>query len=141
MRRGPWLYCVALRARPDPHPVTSELIHEYDAQRAQSPWLRILTGVVTYPAMVLRHRSLVSNFVNREFQIRFKGSTLGPAWVLIHPLFLFAIYWGVFGFLFKARGPEGKPEHWYTLYMFAGILAWTTFAEAANRSCHVIMEN
>ena len=118
-------------------------LHAYSAEKRPNPWLAILNGIVRYPVLIARNRVLVANFANREFHARFKGSVIGPGWALIHPLFLFGLYYLVFGVMFKRDAAEdaGRLPHWYTVYMFAGILAWTVFAETANRCCHLLLEN
>jgi len=119
----------------------SRPLHEYSAENQPNPWLAILNGLVRYPVLIARNRVLVANFANREFYARFKGSVIGPGWALIHPLFLFGLYYVVFGVLFKQRDDPSRPPHWYTLYMFSGILAWTVFAETSIRCCHLLLEN
>jgi lipopolysaccharide transport system permease protein len=116
-------------------------LHTYSAENQPSPWLAILNGLVRYPVLIARNRGLVANFASREFHARFKGSVIGPGWALIHPLFLFGLYFVVFGLMFGQRDQAGKPPHWYTLYMFSGVLAWTVFSETAIRCCTLILEN
>jgi lipopolysaccharide transport system permease protein len=120
--------------------VTAE-IHHYSADQTPNPWRRILTGLVSYPVLIWRHRELVANFTQREFWVRFQGSMLGPLWVLIHPLFLFTVYFLVFGVLLDMRQIEGQPAYIYPLYLLSGILAWTVFNETAVRSCTGVLEN
>ncbi len=113
----------------------------YDAESRGTPWLRHLGEAFAYPALVLRHGVLVRNFFRREFLGRFRGSALGVLWVLVHPLFLFATYYLVFGLMFAVRSPAGAHPLWYPLYLFTGVLAWTVFAETAVRCTTVVVEN
>lgn len=102
--------------------------------------LQYLREVVSYPALILRHRTLVKNFFRRELLGRFRGSIVGVAWVLVHPLFLFITYYLVFGVFLQFRSLGSHPLH-YPLYLFVGILTWTAFFETAMRATTVIVEN
>jgi len=60
--------------------------------------------------------------------------------VLVQPIFLFLIYFFVFGYLFAHKASTG-PDVGFALYLFSGILAFTSFSESTNRSCSVVLEN
>lgn len=114
----------------------------YSAEQSRAGWLRAARGLMGYPGSIWRHRGLVWNFARRELLGRFRGSFLGIFWVLVHPLFLFAIYYAVFGYLFgNAKLPDGSPDPTFAVYLFAGILAWTAFFEGTQRACTTIVEN
>jgi ABC-type polysaccharide/polyol phosphate export permease len=59
--------------------------------------LASLVPVVRYPLEIWQHRYLVHNFFRRELLGRFRGSSLGLFWVLVHPIVMFAVYYLVFG--------------------------------------------
>ncbi|MEZ5987850.1 MAG: ATP-binding cassette domain-containing protein [Planctomycetota bacterium] len=113
----------------------------YDAGQKQGRLLGYLGEVVGYPRLAWRHRSLVSNFLKRDLQGRFRGSALGMLWVLAHPMFLFVTYWLVFGIMFAVRGNPALGELWYPIYLFSGILAWTVFTDISIRGTSLIVEN
>src|SRR4029453_8102405 len=50
-------------------------------------------------------RQLIRQFVRREVEARYRGSTLGWRWSLLNPLLLLAVYTFVFGVVFRARWP------------------------------------
>jgi lipopolysaccharide transport system permease protein len=111
----------------------------YSAADARRGVLRHVLPVVGYPSSIWRHRYLVQNFFRRELLGRFRGSALGIVWVLIHPMFLFAIYWFVFGCLFGKAGESASPE--YALYMFSGVIVFTAINEGLMRSCTSVVDN
>ena len=117
------------------------VIHEYKVAGLREEMVKALKSTVSYPSLVKRHKYLVYNFFRREFYGRFKGSILGIGWVLIHPVFLFFIYYLVFGILFQWRGAADKPETWYPIYLFSGIVVWMLFSETALQSCTIVVDN
>ncbi len=115
--------------------------HSYDADNRSNSPFRFVGEMLRYPAKIRTHRALVWNFYKREFYGRFRGSFLGMFWVLVHPIFLFAIYYVVFGVLFKARSANGAPPMHYSMFLFVGIIAWTAFIETVLRGITLVVEN
>lgn len=113
----------------------------YDADTARHSVLRALLPVVRYPGEIWRHRYLLQNFFRRELLGRFRGSALGIVWVLVHPLFLFAIYYFVFGYVFGRPATGTAPSPAFALYLFSGVLAFTAFGEGLIRSCTCVVDN
>ena len=88
---------------------------------------------MTIYADLFRYRDLFGNLFRRDFQARYKGSTLGVLWSLANPLVLMGIYVLVFSFLWRVT--EGVPH--YPLYLLTGLAAWIFFSsslELATRS-------
>jgi lipopolysaccharide transport system permease protein len=88
------------------------------------------------------HRELVWELVKRDFIGRYKGSIMGVAWSLFHPLLLLAIYTVVFSVAFKARwgtGEESKVA--FALVLFSGMIVHAFFAECLNRAPGLIISN
>ena len=127
----------------DDDPVTdaAPLTERYAENRRRGllPWLGPMLG---YPGVVWRQRVLVHNFFRRELLGRFRGSALGIFWVLVQPIFLFAVYFAVFGFLFETRFTPGEgPDANFAIYLFSGVLVITAFLEATTRSCTSVVDN
>jgi lipopolysaccharide transport system permease protein len=95
--------------------------------------------VVGYPAEIWRHRYLVQNFFRRELLGRFRGSALGLVWVLVHPMFQFAVYFLVFGFLFNKTGEPPSME--LAVYLFSGVIAFSALNEGLMRACTSVVDN
>ena len=74
----------------------------------------------TLPRRALQHAVLFRHFFSRELESRFQGTVLGPAWVLVHPVFLFLVYFAVFGF--GLRDTMGHQDlSLFAVYLFSGI--------------------
>lgn len=96
------------------------------------------TTLAGYPAMIWQNRYMVQNFFRRDLMSRFHGSMLGAWWMLIQPLFMFGVYYLVFGKLFN-RGAGATME--YALYLFSGIVLFHALVEATNTCCGIIVAN
>ena len=121
------------------------------AQGAESAWIgpprpsaggiwRALVGV---PAVLVRHRRLVGVSVMRDLRARFSGTVLGWGWPLLQPLVLFGVYAFVFTKLFGVRLPATPPgsEGLLGVYMFVGVLVWSSIAESLARGAQAISGN
>lgn len=68
-------------------------------------------------------------FLKREISDRFIGNSSAFFWLLFQPLATLAVYYFVFGMIFKARVPE-LPEHMFVAYLAAGLWPWMAFSES-----------
>lgn len=94
----------------------------------------------------MRRRGFVVNFnlimelAKRDFTERYSGSALGFAWSFIYPLINILIYMIIFGSLMGARLP-GTTSIWgYGIYLVAGLVPWTAFANTVTRSSTVFLD-
>lgn len=72
-----------------------------------------------------RNRAILREMVSSDFKVRYQGSVLGYLWSLLRPLFMFAILYIVFVYIFKVnRGVEHFPA-----YLLFGIVLWNFFVE------------
>ena len=88
---------------------------------------------------LLSHRELVWELVKRDFIGRYKGSFIGIAWSLFHPLLMLVVYTLVFSVAFKARwgtGEESKVA--FALVLFSGMIVHGLFAECLNQAPRLI---
>lgn len=113
----------------------------YSAEDAQQGLLSHILPVLRLPVTIWDNRNLVQNFFRRELLGRFRGSALGIVWVLIHPMFLFALYYFVFGYLFGKPGTGTAPSPEYALYMFSGVIVFSALTEGLGRSCTSVVDN
>jgi ABC-type polysaccharide/polyol phosphate export permease len=120
---------------------TQPQIQSYFAEDAPRGVLRHLLPIVRYPSVLSRHRWLIANFFRRELLGRFRGSALGIFWVLVQPLFQFAVYYLVFGMLFGNWKTGQLPDPTFAIYLFSGIIAFNALLEGTTRSCSVVLEN
>jgi ABC-type polysaccharide/polyol phosphate export permease len=88
-----------------------------------------------------QHRRLVRSFVLRDLRARYVGSTMGFFWSVIFPIVNLFVFMFVFRLLLNQRfGPDMGPKQ-TAIFMLAGILVWSAFAEALARSTNCLVEN
>ena len=73
-----------------------------------------------------RNRAILREMVSTDFKVRYQGSLLGYMWSVLKPLFLFAILYVVFTYVFKV----GRSIPHYPVYLLLGIVMWNFFTEA-----------
>ena len=97
------------------------------------------------PAVLVRslwaNRYLTGQLAWRSFTSRYKGSMLGLAWAVLHPLIMLSIYTLIFGFVFRSRwqGMSGDSQLEFALAMFCGLVPFTFFSDVVNRSPTLIV--
>src|SRR5450432_2057913 len=88
---------------------------------------------VTQMAEMWRYRGLIGNFASRELKSKYKHSLLGWTWSLVNPAATLLIYTVVFTFIFRGLTPaSGHNLHNFTVYLFAGLVAWNFFNNVVN---------
>jgi lipopolysaccharide transport system permease protein len=76
------------------------------------------------------YRELFYFLVWRDVKVRYAQSVLGIGWALIQPIIPMVIFSIVFGRVAKISS-DGAP---YTLFVYAGLVPWTYFANALGDS-------
>jgi len=90
---------------------------------------------------LLRQRHLLRDFVGRDVQAKYVGTTGGLAWAVAHPLILLLVYTFIFSVILRVRfGTEGSVTA-FALYLYCGLLPWHAFADAAGRSTSCLVVN
>jgi lipopolysaccharide transport system permease protein len=94
---------------------------------------------------IWRHRDLVRQLTWREVTGRYRSSLLGFGWSFITPLVTLSAYTFVFGLIFRARWPQTATSGSangglgsFGLTLFAGLIAFTFFAECLTRAPGII---
>ena len=75
-------------------------------------------------------RELLLFLVLRDVKVRYKQTVLGVLWAALQPLFTMLIFTVIFGRFAKIPS-EGFP---YAIFVFAGLLPWTFFANAVTQA-------
>jgi lipopolysaccharide transport system permease protein len=114
------------------------LVRTYDAATARRGVASYLCSIVRYPGLVWNNRYMVQNFLRRDLMSRVNGSFLGVGWILLQPLFLFAVYYAVFGFILT-RTQEPSAE--FALYLFSGVIVFHSLTESTGQACAIIIDN
>jgi lipopolysaccharide transport system permease protein len=86
-------------------------------------------------------RGFIFGSVKREFQLRYRGAVLGLAWAAIQPLALILIYTLVFSRLMKGAVPGTSGALAYGIYLCAGIITWSFFAETVQRGQSIFLDH
>lgn len=115
-------------------------VRSYDAATAKHGVLHQLAGIVGLPRVVWDNRYMLQNFLRRDLWIRFKGSILGFYWILLQPLFLFAVYFAVFGLLLGNWRWGQTPDPVQAVYLFTGVIVFHSLMETTTASCTAIVD-
>jgi lipopolysaccharide transport system permease protein len=75
-------------------------------------------------------RELLAFLILRDVKVRYKQTVLGVAWAALQPLLMMLIFTVIFGHFAKIPS-DGMP---YAVFVFAGLLPWTFFANAITQS-------
>jgi ABC-type polysaccharide/polyol phosphate export permease len=81
------------------------------------------------------YRYLIWNLAQRDLRSRYKKSVLGWLWSLLNPASNLVIYTIVFGVLLQGpTPPDANGNHYFGLYLFAGLVVWNFFNLIVNGS-------
>lgn len=85
--------------------------------------------------------SLLIELTKRDFTERYSGSVLGVFWTFIWPLVNIFVYTVIFSQVMGAR-LQGTSSNTYSygIYLIAGILPWTAFANTVSRSATIFVD-
>lgn len=84
-----------------------------------------------------RHRELLCFLAWRDVKIRYKQTLLGAAWAVLQPLATMVVLTLFVGRL-SAGGSDGLP---YPLFVLAGLLPWTYFANTIGSASQSVVTN
>ena len=93
---------------------------------------------MTIYADLLRYRELFGSLFRRDLRAKYKGSVLGLAWSLAHPVVLMLVYLFVFSVLLRIQTADY--EH-YWLFLLAGLPLWVFFAASLQTASRSLLEN
>jgi lipopolysaccharide transport system permease protein len=85
-----------------------------------------------------RYHELFGSLFRRDLRAKYKGSVLGLAWSLAHPVVLMLVYLLVFSVLLKIKTADY--EH-YWLFLLAGLPIWVFFATSLQSASRSLLEN
>lgn len=84
---------------------------------------------------IIDYRDMIWSLVKRELRGKYEKSVLGFLWSFLSPMFQILIYNMVFTQVFHNDMPV------YYIYLMAGILPWTFFADSLGQSTGAIIYN
>ena len=112
---------------------------EQHKSRAISPWMAQFDGITP----LVRHRALLWQFIERNVELRHKGSHLGLVWSFLNPLLMLGLYVFVFGYVFggKFGARAGETRVDYALGIFIGLSLFHFIGEVLGVAPTVIVSN
>jgi len=84
---------------------------------------------------ILRYRDLLYFLVWRDIKVRYKQTAIGVAWAVVQPFMSMVVLSVIFGRWVKMPS-EGYP---YPIFIFAGLLPWTFFANAIGACANSVV--
>lgn len=81
------------------------------------------------------YRDLLRHLVLRDLRHKYKGSSLGFVWSLLHPLLMAAVY----AVAFKYIAPNGIAH--FPVFLLSGLLPWMFFSAALAGAAGSIVDN
>jgi ABC-type polysaccharide/polyol phosphate export permease len=93
---------------------------------------------VTIYADLIRYRELFASLFRRDLRAKYKGSALGLAWSLAHPVVLMLVYLLVFSVMLKIQTADY--DH-YWLFLLAGLPIWVFFSTSLQSAARSLLEN
>lgn len=87
-------------------------------------WIKLDLGEL------LHYQELLYFLTWRDIKVRYKQTVLGAAWAILQPFMSMVVFTLFFGRLAKMPS-EGIP---YPIFVYAGLLPWTFFANAVSGS-------
>ncbi|KAB2857908.1 MAG: ABC transporter permease [Bauldia sp.] len=109
------------------------------ADRADEQPLTVITPPKGWRALDMaelwHYRELAWVLTERDIKVRYKQTVLGFAWAIIQPVMLMVVFSVFFGGLAKMPS-DGLP---YPVFVYAGLLPWTFFANAISGSANSLV--
>lgn len=90
---------------------------------------------------VWRYRNFISSSIKNELRLRFVRSKLGGLWMIINPLAQVLIFAIILSEVLAAKLPGIDNKYAYALYLMAGTLGWTLFAEIIGKCLNLFIDN
>jgi len=87
------------------------------------------------------YRHFIFSSIKNEFATKFARSRIGGVWMVLNPLAQVAIYALVLSNVLAAKLPGIDNRYAYAIYLMAGMLAWSLFAEVLGRCLTVFIDN
>jgi lipopolysaccharide transport system permease protein len=88
-----------------------------------------------------RYRYFILSSIKTELRLKFIRSRLGALWMILNPLAQVVIFAFVLSAVLSAKLPGISNRHGYVVYLMAGILGWSLFAEIVSRCLTLFIDN
>lgn len=88
---------------------------------------------------VLASKYLIYQLAKRDFDVRYRKTSLGLIWAIINPAYNMALYFFVFGILIRIETPDYNAP--YSLVLITGLVIWGLFVSVFTQSSDSILNN
>ena len=88
-----------------------------------------------------RYRFFIVSSIKTELRTKFIRSRLGGLWMILNPLAQVLIFAFVLSAVLSAKLPGIDNQYAYAIYLMAGTLGWSLFAEIVNRCLTLFIDN
>lgn len=88
-----------------------------------------------------RYRFFIVSSIKTELRTKFIRSRLGGLWMILNPLAQVLIFAFVLSAVLSAKLPGINNRYAYAIYLMAGTLGWSLFAEIVNRCLTLFIDN
>jgi len=92
-------------------------------------------------AAIWSYRHFIVSSIRNDLRSRFARSKLGALWMVLQPLAQVAIYALVLSRIMAAKLPGIDNRYAYVIYLMAGMIAWSLFAEVVTRSLTMFVDS
>ncbi|MBX3235473.1 MAG: ABC transporter permease [Nitrospiraceae bacterium] len=89
--------------------------------------------------ILLQHRRLIWHLVLLDFRVRYAGSRLGLAWMLLGPALILCSYLVVFGSILRVQPNPGLSAVDYAVLVTCGLLPWLGFSEGITGGTNSVL--
>lgn len=90
---------------------------------------------------IWRYRYFIFSSIKNDLRSRFIRSKLGGLWMIINPLAQVLIYALILSEVLGAKLPGIDNKYAYALYLMAGTLGWSLFAETISRCLTLFIDS
>ena len=87
------------------------------------------------------YRFFIVSSIKTELRSKFVRSSLGGLWMILNPLAQVLIFAFVLSAVLSAKLPGITNQYAYAIYLMAGTLGWSLFAEIVNRCLTLFVDN
>ncbi len=88
-----------------------------------------------------RYRYFISSSIRTELRIKFVRSRLGGLWMILNPLAQVLIFAFILSAVLSARLPGVGNRYAYAIYLMAGTVGWSLFADIVTRCLTLFIDN
>ncbi len=91
---------------------------------------KIIFSALRLLKTLYQSRNIIRALAKRDVLSRYSGTQLRGVWEILNPAITLFVFWFVFSFALKTKGPSETP---FIIYFITGYLPWIFFSETLSR--------